>query len=197
VRQYQVWGKQSCLCELFTAFHHIHNLTFISTGATGYIGGSVLNKIIETYPQVEISALLRAPSDEFVSRYPKVAIVKGTFDDSDIIANAAQNADIVIRKHETPDVQDNTEEMQTLETLTTQVVPKQFSQDCLEKRKSASSSISREQGASRTSESKAGKENIILAYGTTLKTLMRFTICQTAQNITRLIDGFRTLAMKP
>ncbi|KAK2802266.1 hypothetical protein FQN50_007447 [Emmonsiellopsis sp. PD_5] len=66
------------------------------TGATGYIGGSVLEAIVHKYPSLQISALLRSVSPEFKERYPTVQVVNGTFDDGDIIAHAAENADIVI-----------------------------------------------------------------------------------------------------
>lgn len=67
------------------------------TGATGYIGGSVLESLIAKFPDLEITALLRSPSQEFKERYPKVKIVKGDFDAFGVISGAAQDADIVIR----------------------------------------------------------------------------------------------------
>ncbi|KAH8881962.1 NAD(P)-binding protein [Thozetella sp. PMI_491] len=66
------------------------------TGATGFIGGSVLDELVSTYPELEITALLRTPRPEFTDKYSTVNVVKGTFDDSDIIEKAAQNADIVL-----------------------------------------------------------------------------------------------------
>ncbi|RFU28296.1 hypothetical protein B7463_g8034, partial [Scytalidium lignicola] len=66
------------------------------TGATGYIGGSVLEGIIKKYEDLEITALLRSPTPEFKRRYPKVQIVVGDFDSFDVIAKAANAADIVI-----------------------------------------------------------------------------------------------------
>jgi DNA-binding transcriptional LysR family regulator len=58
----------------------------------------VLNKIIETHPEFQITALLRNATSNFTSRYPNVSVVQGTFDDFEVIENAAQDADIVIRK---------------------------------------------------------------------------------------------------
>lgn len=72
-------------------------LTPLSTGATGYIGGNVLNKVIELYGNLEITALLREPSKAFADRYPQVKVVKGTFHDFDVIEKASQEADIIIR----------------------------------------------------------------------------------------------------
>jgi hypothetical protein len=59
----------------------------------------VLNKIVETHPELQVSALLRSPSQGFTSKYPSVHVIKGTFDDLDVIEKAAQGADIVIRKY--------------------------------------------------------------------------------------------------
>lgn len=69
-----------------------------STGATGYIGGSVLEAIIKKYGELHVTALLRTPSSELKSRYPKVDIVVGDFDAFDVIEKASLAADIVIRK---------------------------------------------------------------------------------------------------
>ena len=78
----------------------LHELTErYRTGSTGYIGGSVFEKIIQTYPDLKITALVRSPSDEFKSRYPNVKIVLGDFDSYDVIETAASKADIVIRQH--------------------------------------------------------------------------------------------------
>ncbi|EJT78708.1 hypothetical protein GGTG_03806 [Gaeumannomyces tritici R3-111a-1] len=66
------------------------------TGATGYIGGTVLARVVETFPDLEVTALMRRPDDKFVSRYPSVKIIQGTFDDFDIIERASQAADVVI-----------------------------------------------------------------------------------------------------
>jgi hypothetical protein len=69
-----------------------------STGATGYIGGSVLTKIVSQFPDIEISALSRSTSQEFSEKYPHVTIVKGTFDDYEVIEKASSKSDIIIRR---------------------------------------------------------------------------------------------------
>ncbi|KAM0424966.1 hypothetical protein ACHAPT_009767 [Fusarium lateritium] len=66
------------------------------TGGTGFIGGSVLDAIQSTYPELEITALLRKPNESFTSRYPNIKIIKGTFEDFDIIQDASEQADIVL-----------------------------------------------------------------------------------------------------
>ncbi|KAL3424999.1 nucleoside-diphosphate-sugar epimerase [Phlyctema vagabunda] len=66
------------------------------TGATGFIGGSVLEKIVHTHPELEITALLRSPSDVFKTTYPKVKIQLGDFDAFEVIEKASYETDIVI-----------------------------------------------------------------------------------------------------
>lgn len=62
----------------------------------------MLEKIIKTYPDLKINALLRTPSSDFKARYPNVNIVVGDFDSFDVIEKAASEADIVIRKRLDP-----------------------------------------------------------------------------------------------
>lgn len=45
---------------------------------------------------------MRNATSDFISRYPNVNIVQGTFDDFEVIEIAAQDAEIVIRKSLTP-----------------------------------------------------------------------------------------------
>ncbi|KAN0092129.1 NAD(P)-binding protein [Hyaloscypha variabilis] len=71
------------------------NKLFI-TGGTGYIGGSVLDGISKQFPNIRITALLRAPRAEFKARYPNVEIVQGDFDAFGVIEKSAEDADIVI-----------------------------------------------------------------------------------------------------
>ncbi|PSK60704.1 hypothetical protein B9Z65_854 [Elsinoe australis] len=66
------------------------------TGATGYIGGSVLNEALQRFPNLEFSALMRLERPDFTSRYPQVKIIKGSFDDSETISTASEEAEIVI-----------------------------------------------------------------------------------------------------
>jgi nucleoside-diphosphate-sugar epimerase len=74
------------------------NLMGSRTGGTGYIGGSVLDGISKQFPNIRITALLRAPPAEFKARYPNVDIVQGDFDAFGVIEKSAEDADIVIRK---------------------------------------------------------------------------------------------------
>ncbi|KIN05165.1 hypothetical protein OIDMADRAFT_50987 [Oidiodendron maius Zn] len=66
------------------------------TGATGYIGGSVLEGVIRKYPKLCVTALLRNPSEEFKARYPDVKIEVGDFDAFEVIEKAASASDIVL-----------------------------------------------------------------------------------------------------
>ncbi|KAF2174958.1 NAD(P)-binding protein [Zopfia rhizophila CBS 207.26] len=74
------------------------------TGATGYIGGTVLDTLVRERPDYNITAMFRKVPDEFRQKYPKVKIVTGDYDDFETVANAAANANIVVHggksKHE-------------------------------------------------------------------------------------------------
>ena len=67
-----------------------------STGATGYIGGSVLETLVTAHPEYEITVLLRNVPSTFEKRYPHVKIVKGDYDAQNTIIEAASNANIVV-----------------------------------------------------------------------------------------------------
>ena len=69
----------------------------LSTGATGYIGGTVFDTIVKAHPEYDITVLLRNVPADFEKRYPKVKIVKGDYDSFDIISDAASKANIVVR----------------------------------------------------------------------------------------------------
>ncbi|KAK4505901.1 hypothetical protein PRZ48_003866 [Zasmidium cellare] len=66
------------------------------TGGTGYIGGSVLDTLVKRHPEYEISALLRTLPEGFEARYPKVKVIRGTYDDHDTLHKAARQADVVV-----------------------------------------------------------------------------------------------------
>jgi hypothetical protein len=87
---------------LSTKYNRKKLMTATSTGATGYIGGSVLESVVKAFPSLQITALLRSTSDEFTSRYPQVRIIKGDFDAFELIEKAAHEADIVLRKIKCP-----------------------------------------------------------------------------------------------
>ncbi|KAI4935004.1 hypothetical protein J4E86_011446 [Alternaria arbusti] len=66
------------------------------TGGTGYIGGSVLHTLAATHPEYDMTVLLRRTPETFTSTYPNITILTGDYSSADLIASAAQNADIVV-----------------------------------------------------------------------------------------------------
>ncbi|KAI9714874.1 MAG: hypothetical protein M1820_000163 [Bogoriella megaspora] len=65
------------------------------TGTTGYIGGTVLDTVVTSHPEYEVTVLLRNVPSDFSPRYPNVNIVKGDYDSTEIISDAASRADVV------------------------------------------------------------------------------------------------------
>lgn len=72
-----------------------------STGATGYIGGDALYALEQAHPEFEYTAIVRN-SDRgapVAAAYPKIRLVYGTLEDSELLEEESARADIVIRKH--------------------------------------------------------------------------------------------------
>ncbi|KAJ4350497.1 uncharacterized protein N0V89_009118 [Didymosphaeria variabile] len=65
------------------------------TGATGYIGGSVLHALVTAHPEYDITVMLRKTPEAFTSTYPNVNIVQGDYDSAEILAEQARRADVV------------------------------------------------------------------------------------------------------
>ncbi|KAK3203186.1 hypothetical protein GRF29_112g454745 [Pseudopithomyces chartarum] len=76
------------------------------TGATGYIGGDTLYELYEKHPDFEYTALVRTPEKgkQVTSKFPKVRIVQGDNDSTDLLREESSKADIVIH---TADASDN------------------------------------------------------------------------------------------
>ncbi|KAF2750351.1 NAD(P)-binding protein [Sporormia fimetaria CBS 119925] len=68
------------------------------TGATGYIGGDLLEVLTATYPDLQITALVRNSDKgaQVASQYPSVRLVYGDLDSTDVITKAASESDIVV-----------------------------------------------------------------------------------------------------
>lgn len=66
------------------------------TGATGYTGGTVLNTLVTAHPEYDITVLLRKPIASFSDAYPGVKVLLGDFDSTELLKEAASNAEIVI-----------------------------------------------------------------------------------------------------
>ncbi|KAG5793946.1 hypothetical protein H9Q69_007010 [Fusarium xylarioides] len=68
------------------------------TGATGYIGGDVLHTLLKSHPEYKVRALVRDASKgaAITKSYSQVQLVTGGLDDADVIAQEAQDADVVL-----------------------------------------------------------------------------------------------------
>ncbi|OAG08055.1 NAD(P)-binding protein [Paraphaeosphaeria sporulosa] len=76
------------------------------TGATGYIGGDTLYELYNKYPDYEYTALVRTEEKgkQVTSKFPKVRIVQGDNDSTDLLKEESAKANIVIH---TADASDN------------------------------------------------------------------------------------------
>ncbi|KAJ4302885.1 hypothetical protein N0V90_001776 [Kalmusia sp. IMI 367209] len=68
------------------------------TGATGYIGGDALYTIAHTYPDLDITALVRNSDKgaKIAAQYAKVKLVYGDLDSADLLTAEAAKADIIV-----------------------------------------------------------------------------------------------------
>jgi hypothetical protein len=57
-----------------------------------------LETLVTRHPEYNITVLLRTVPEGFTERYPNVKIVRGSFDDVELIADTAAQNDIVVRK---------------------------------------------------------------------------------------------------
>jgi nucleoside-diphosphate-sugar epimerase len=73
-------------------------LTVHSTGATGYIGGDALYAVVNTYPDLNITALVRNSDKgaKVAAQYAKIRLVYGDLDSTDLITKEVADADIVL-----------------------------------------------------------------------------------------------------
>ncbi|KAK4500250.1 hypothetical protein PRZ48_008439 [Zasmidium cellare] len=75
------------------------------TGVTGYIAGDALFALNKAHPDYEYSALVRTQdkADKVKAAYPKIRIVLGGLDDSQILEDEAARADIVLHAADASD----------------------------------------------------------------------------------------------
>jgi len=66
------------------------------TGATGYIGGTVFELLHQKHPNFQYTAMMRAETAPFKSRYPDVKTVYGDYDNLQLLEDCAAEADVVI-----------------------------------------------------------------------------------------------------
>lgn len=67
-------------------------------GATGYIGGSILSRLLDhpRFPTFSLSAIIRSPEKAKELQALKVNTVLGSFSDQELVQNLASEADIVV-----------------------------------------------------------------------------------------------------
>ncbi|KAF7514252.1 hypothetical protein GJ744_000022 [Endocarpon pusillum] len=75
------------------------------TGATGYVGGNVLFALVEAHPDWEYTCLVRNADKgaKVAASYPKIRLVYGTLDSTDLLEEEAGKADIVYHTAESSD----------------------------------------------------------------------------------------------
>ncbi|POS70142.1 hypothetical protein DHEL01_v211463 [Diaporthe helianthi] len=66
------------------------------TGVTGYVGGTVFHTLVTVHPEYNITVLLRNPQPSFSEKYPNVKVLKGDFENFELLKDAASKADVVI-----------------------------------------------------------------------------------------------------
>ncbi|KAJ8111077.1 hypothetical protein OPT61_g6237 [Boeremia exigua] len=68
------------------------------TGSTGYIGGDALYAVANTYPDLEITALVRNSDKgaKVASQYSKIRLVYGDLDSTELLTTEASHANIVL-----------------------------------------------------------------------------------------------------
>lgn len=59
------------------------------------------------HPEYNITVLLREPKPSFSEKYPNVKVIKGDFENTELLKDAASKADIVVRTFISP-AQQNT-----------------------------------------------------------------------------------------
>lgn len=65
---------------------------------TGFIGGDALYALVEAHPEYEIACLVRNSDKgaEVASQYPKVRLVYGNMDHTEMLEQEAKKADIIL-----------------------------------------------------------------------------------------------------
>ncbi|KAJ3481304.1 hypothetical protein NLG97_g7856 [Lecanicillium saksenae] len=74
------------------------------TGATGYIGGTVLDYVYRAHPDYEYTIYVRNEerAKPIKAKYPKVNFAYGSLEDSDTLTDAVSKTDVVIRTYFVP-----------------------------------------------------------------------------------------------
>ena len=71
---------------------------------TGYIGGDTLYAIANAHPEYEITCSVRSSEKgaPVAAQYPKIRLVYGDLDSTELLEQEAKNSDIVLRQHSFP-----------------------------------------------------------------------------------------------
>ncbi|KAN0123311.1 hypothetical protein V8E52_002643 [Russula decolorans] len=80
--------------------------TIFYIGATGYIGGAVLADLVQAYPDIRVTALVRNPAHSAALKANNnvVDVVEGSFSDIALITSKAREADITFNTGDSDDV---------------------------------------------------------------------------------------------
>ncbi len=70
------------------------------TGVSGYIGGQTLASIVAKHPEWTVVGLVRneEKKQQILAKAPSVEFVVGSLDSSDLLAEEAKKADVVLRQ---------------------------------------------------------------------------------------------------
>jgi uncharacterized protein YbjT (DUF2867 family) len=76
------------------------NTKYLRIGATGHIGGAVLDLISSESPELSVLALVRdkQKSERLVAKYPQVSTLIGDLESTELLETSSYHADVVIRK---------------------------------------------------------------------------------------------------
>lgn len=74
------------------------------TGATGYIGGTILHELVQNHKsEYEITALVRTQASALKVQAAGASVIVGTYDQPELLVNAAKEFDIIIHTGESAD----------------------------------------------------------------------------------------------
>jgi len=73
-------------------------------GATGHIGGAVLDELIRSRPGISITAVVRKHEDRATleARYPGVEVVVGSLEETELLRELASEAAVIISRWLSP-----------------------------------------------------------------------------------------------
>jgi nucleoside-diphosphate-sugar epimerase len=71
------------------------------TGASGYVGGNIIGRLLEKHPEWHVAALVRNTEQKKIvlDRWPQVEAVIGDLDNSLLMIMEGSKADVVLREY--------------------------------------------------------------------------------------------------